>query len=661
MYRRLFTPFLVERDGSVCQCPWHEAGGDIEHAVPELYKSIRGYPEWRAIILVNPSQDGSLPLSSNNPFDFHRNRGNEWLFKENPAPLIRLTHMLAGFPSLGVKDYVTNKPDRNLKLRLTEVSYTKEEKAEHKRLTKKYAFNENRPVEVLILSTREIYQPDDHEVTREAVRRVWEFHDEEESSDFWEIYPNTCRFLCYDLINPEHTLYSRELWRFFLLTLALAVNEIPGQSLQAYRLYRADLNINAKELGSVLDKHIENLFSVQAIIQERMLRVPKLTQDKKKEPVSSQDISVSFENVDEYDVLADSGGLGLASDCPVPETQFWREHTQTAKRTIDNILSAPQEVVALKALETRQKSNSFLGREHVLDRFQIDLINKRINQLEPRVINAKVYGMLDADAIKAEAAEAGGEVRKSLGLRLTKRNVLLISLFSLLVYLCGYIPYLINSARISPPVFGGSLGLALVVLAVLAAGGLLVLCFSRYQIVKKLKTYNETVRAVFDRVNKGARVYADYFSSVCTYMYAKSLLSGVRLKHDNANTEEKILKAHLASIEREIKTNRDLCSLYEVPSNASSINSAFADIDEDSLSELPSVSRFYELARYKAANTMKLTASLKTRQARNFLSYNSNVETDQYDTGVALDAPYSFITSLNIAREEIYDKEGAQP
>ena len=675
MHRRLFAPFFVERGGIVCHCPWNESGNSIEQAVPELYEAIKGYPEWRVIILINPTQSDLLPYNPNNPFDFACNHGSEIQIGENFAPLVRLTHMLAGFPPLGIKEYQTGytyysgedgkflecktddgnyilqsdvekltdderktlfeKFGGNIRSRLLETPYSDEEKAEHKRLTKKYAFKENRPVEVLILSTRELYMPDDREATREAVRHAWQSRDDEESSDFWKVYPNTCRFLCYNLINPEHTLYPRELWRFCLLTLTLAVNQIPGQTLQAYRLYKADLNISVDELKLVIDEHIENLMSVQAIIQERILRVPDLTQEKKKELVPEQYISVKFEQVDEGEVRVDSSKLGLAADCPISETRFWRRHIQGTRQTIDNILSAPQEVVVEKALESRRKANSYADKEQVLDRFQLNRVRKRMDELESQVINANVYGMLDSDAHKAEVAEAGNTVRKFLGLRLTKRNVLLISLSSLLVYLCGYIPYFINSAKISWPTFGAAFGLTVIALVLLAAGGLLILWFLRRRVVKKMKDYNKNVMGIFDRVNNGGQVYSEYFSSVCTYMYAQSLLSGVVLKHDNDYSATKIQKAHLACLENEIEANIKLCSLYKVPANNSSVSNTFMDIKEESLLKLPSESQMYELASYKVKNTLELD-----------------------NNGDMLDAPYSFIVGLSLSHEELYEKKG---
>jgi hypothetical protein len=243
--------------------------------------------------------------------------------------------------------------------------------------------------------------------------------------------------------------------------------------------------------------------------------------------------------------------------------------------------------------------------------------------------------MLDTDARMAEVAEAGNTVRKYLGLRLTKRNVLLISLCSLLVYLCGYVPYFINSARIGGSVFGASFGLASIALVLLATGGLLILVFLRRRLVNKLKDYNKTVINIFDCINKSAWVFAAYFSNVCTYMYARSLLSGVTLKHENSYTQKRIEKAHLISLENEIETSKELCSLYGAPASDSLTGNAILDIKEESLLEAPSKCQFYELAPNKLKDTLELD-----------------------NTGETLYAPYSFISGLNIVREELYDKDG---
>jgi len=733
-YRYLFAPFLNGRGGSVSHCRWNTGEGDVKDAIPSLYDEIKGHPEWRAIILFRPEQKDLV--NPDNPFDFecyHKNTSESdeagLLLRDNHADLVRLTYMLSGFPSLGVKGYQTayvyynekkgmyeecmhnNKPilqsdinkirediykrykdncEKNgkpfqsfheiyeiidekaneefqkrlskypkdkRKTKMEETPYLPAEKEKHKKLTEKYTFTENRPAEVLILSIREQHDYDEREETKTEVSRAWQFNDEVDSSNFWKVYPNNIRFLCYDLINQKHTLYARELQRLFLLTLTLSINQIPGRSLQAYLLYRVNLQINAEELGLVYNKYLENLILFQDIVLERMSRVPELTQDKKKELVPDQYISVNFDQIEESEVKAKAGNFGLAKDYPADEAVLWRNHIEGTRRAIDNILYAPREIVAEKALETRQKTADFAGVEQVLDRFQVDRIQRRINELEYKIFNTNLYSMLDTDLYKKEVEKAGDTVRKFIRTRPTKRNILLISAVSLLVFFCGFLPYLINSAMIGAAEFGAAFGFVIIALAVLAGGALLVLMFLRGELINKIFSYNQEVTDIFARVKKGARVFSGYFSDICTYMYARSFMSGVILKKENDNTAALKQRAHLNYLKKEIEKNISICSLYGAELDFSPGRGSLINVDEDLLAEWPSNCRFYELPLCYDKDTVELTTSPIIQQTMNDETDKSYNEWEQYNTGITLDAPYSFITRLNIVREEIYDKK----
>jgi hypothetical protein len=119
-------------------------------------------------------------------------------------------------------------------------------------------------------------------------------------------------------------------------------------------------------------------------------------------------------------------------------------------------------------------------------------------------------------------------------------------------------------------------------------------------------------------------------------MYARSLLSGVILKHDNDFTEKKMQNAHLAVLESEIEKSKELCTLYEVPVSTALKNDAFISVNENFLSQSPTNCQLYELLQYKSKNTVELG-----------------------NTGETLDAPYSFIAGISLVREELYNKKGA--
>jgi len=651
-------------------CEWNPNGDDIEHAVPALYEAIKGFPEWRAIIVTYIGKIEAQYLDARNPYDQINESESDQVkkIKESHIPLVRLTHMLAGFPPLGVigyemgysyfneqsgqyedcyfdngnpvlqkefdylpedeKEIIKKKYGGELKTCLMEIGYKAEQKAEHKKLVKKYVFNENRPVEILLLCARELIEQED-----DTVKRIWEFRSDEDSSNFWQKYnfPNNCRFLYFYVRNPNHTLYLRDIWCFWLLTITLAINQLPGTSLQAYQLYKTELDIDPDMLGKIYEDYIKKLLSVQAAIKDFLMTEPELTQEKKADIVPSQTVIVNYDYVEDSRIMVPTSRIGLAADCPIFETEFWDEYIYKTKKTLEQVFSEPQEVIASKADDTHQKINSFYGREQVLDRFQYDIILKRINELEPNVMNTKVYNTIDTIKYKEEIRKAGVSVRKYLNCRITKRNILNISLISFFVFLGGFIPYLINSIKISATVFRSSLTLTGFAIIMLGLGGMIILGFLRKQLINKLKDFNKNLRKILDSLNESAQVFSDYFSGICTYMYARSLLSGVTFKNDNDYSFGKMLKNHHKMIDNEMKAKQFICSLYNKKLDLSFIK--HSEVDHDIIKELPAESYLYELNPNDDIKTLRLG-----------------------NTGELLDAPYSFIIGIDLKREEIYKK-----
>ncbi|MDR0302647.1 MAG: hypothetical protein LBI04_10095, partial [Treponema sp.] len=107
----------------------------------------------------------------------------------------------------------------------------------------------------------------------------------------------------------------------------------------------------------------------------------------------------------------------------------------------------------------------------------------------------------------------------------------------------------------------------------------------------------------------------------------------------------------------EIERDKTICSLYGVPLDVLAGEGSFTNISDELLMEWPSKCQFYELSPCREKNTMKLLTSAIKQRTRN-ISTDKN-EWNQHNTGITLDAPYSFISGINLAREEIYDrKEG---
>lgn len=208
-FRFLYKPFVDE--GTISFCDWNEAGTDLKSAVPDIYKCIKGKPDWRAIVLNTDSMavHTSGPVADEkNPFDFPGETVNDTeIPRESNVPMIRLSHMLCGYPAATVKnfekgfEYYDEKTLKRVRVReseLTEdevyqlsrryrdrlkpiyldVPVSEEVKKAQDELNEKYEFSDNRPQELIFIATRK------HKKDEEHIYESWKTQFEMESSNF---------------------------------------------------------------------------------------------------------------------------------------------------------------------------------------------------------------------------------------------------------------------------------------------------------------------------------------------------------------------------------------------------------------------------------------------------------------------------------------------
>ncbi|MBQ4360483.1 MAG: hypothetical protein II767_09520, partial [Proteobacteria bacterium] len=273
-HRFLFEPFVEE--GNVDFCDWNEGGTDVNSTVPDLYKRIRGKKVWRAIIINTDSlynyRSSAVP-SRDNPFDFSET-DSETYPHESPIPLIRLAHLLGGYPSAPPtsfeKAYEFFDDQTGERIRMSEAEFEASPYSEHLSkselksvflekkppadllkayhdMAEKYALDAVRPSEILLISTRQ--KSDDN--MRAKIFSAWQNHFEGGSSNFWERnkYPTESRFLFSEISKIDNALHAQDISCFWLSVLSLAVNHVSPSTLQAYRLYRLWVELDLEQLG----------------------------------------------------------------------------------------------------------------------------------------------------------------------------------------------------------------------------------------------------------------------------------------------------------------------------------------------------------------------------------------------------------------------------
>ncbi|MBQ4560860.1 MAG: hypothetical protein IJA55_00840 [Clostridia bacterium] len=657
-YKFLFKPFLDE--GLIAFCDWNESGTDVQSSVPDLYNLVKGKNDWRAIIINTDSvydYKGVFAPDKTNPFDYSSVDQNE-LPHESPVPIVRLTHIIGGYSTFCKKDfekafeYIDEASGE--KVRVPESRLTQEEihslsenyyetlnavyieKEDdpttlklQESLCDKYAFSDIRPSEILLISTRK--KPGDNE--RAKIIESWKNHLEMTSSAFWEKnrYPNNCRFLFYDITNSDNSLYHKELTEFWLSVLTVAINRITASTLQAYRLYKLHIDVSKQELTKSLNLHLNKMNSVYTFIREQLLLRPVYTFDEEEEVVGRQVIPVTIEKSEGKELFMNFGGVGLCRDCPDDDSTFWSSQLRAKKDNLKRYLKAPRRVIDKAAAKLKVKTESFTGEYYELDKFQLADLKEYLDELEDKVMTAGVENVIDKKKVNDEITAIDKKVRREITYRLDKKTAIIGGLCILLIVLCGYIPYLLQSYKISEKYFFAAIGLTAGVLGLSALGGIVALLIQRKKIVRIMKKFNDLMRSVSNNIRSYALRFENYFSDICTYMKGRSILDGINMRKENAMSNYSLLNAHKQALQRSIERDVEWVRSYGI----------------DRVDEIvPTVTAFFN------SNIVPKENSLYYFEA-NYEELDIPINS----TGDTVTAPYKFVEKLWIEREEIFDEE----
>jgi hypothetical protein len=656
-YRFLFKPFLDE--GSVVFCDWNEAGTDLQSSVPDLRDIIRGKKEWRALIVSADSvydYKGTPRPSKDNPFDFSKFDTLEEPH-ESPVPLVRLTHIIGGFSSTLPKEFEKGFEyidDTGEKIRVREAELTenqiqqlseryfdsltpvyiektedKDYAARQKEIAEKYTFNEIRPTEILLVATRKKHENDD----RLKIVEAWKSHLEMTSSAFWERlkYPNNCRFLFSDITNSDNSQYQNDVTEFWLSVLSLAINKINSSTLQAYRLYKIHVDISTEELEKILNLQLNEMISAYAYVKEQLTLHPSFSFGENEDVVRRQKIPVAIENTSTADLFVDISRIGLSRDCPEEESTLWNSQVRQKKSNLELYLKSPRRAVDKSAEMLRKKTDGFLGEHYELDRFQITDINEFMNDLEVKIISSGSKNTVNKKKVNKDISEIDKKVRKNISFRLTKKTVIIGGLVILAIILAGYIPYIIQSKNVSDDALYASIGLSFGVLLLSSFGGIFALLIQRKQIKNIMREFNTYVRGIINNIQLYSLNFEEFFTNICTYMKAQSVLAGLK---DNAGedfSKSGVLNTHKHALAKAIEKYETWLVAYGI---------------ERREQVLPVVSSFFNPDVSPKENMLYF---FEADDDENDIPLNS--------TGDMVTAPYKFVSKLWIEREDVFDEE----
>lgn len=657
--RVFFEPF--EEAGGLAFCRWDQSSGatSLAQALPDLREIIRGKKEWRAVVVDHVAGAADSERNAENPFDFADNRRRELNLERSKHPLVRIAHVLLGYPEmsamafepmLSYREHDTgdrvfrteselaleypqtpfaevlaglgnDKTKYDVQVHFKEIEYSPQQNAAHEELVEQYRMKEVRPSEVVFISTRTPVEVNSKEVLHEA----WRSEAERTPSMFVERndYPPSSRFAVYDLVNPENSGYEQDELRFWLAVLTVATNLLPPSAFQAEHVYRISVDFSDGRLAEMLNAHLSRLIDVRDRLTS-MIEQPRRPPDVSvSDYLTVQHVPLEFDRIGGAELRVGTDGYSLVSDVPRSEIVRWESDFADLSLHADAFMRRPRRVLGRAVFEAHDRVRRFPHPQRALTAIEREEIEDELGKRIGELTTPATTDILDRGQVSATLKELDGRVGAHIRQRMRRGTVLAAGVVALAVWLASFTPYLLQAATKGWPSAAEAVLVVVIVLGIVAASGLLTLLWMRMRMRRLLADVNRTMRDLVSRVSNGASLFGDYLSKLATYMYARALLLG---SHEEESHERARLRSWVAlrvRLDDVIGVEKGIVTSLGFAPQTTRVPMSTNPFDPDDEAALRTVFRFpvADIARAR---------------------FN--------DSGETIAAPYEFITHLELAR-----------
>ncbi len=645
-YYPIFTDALsADRIGV---CPWNVNGTDVDAMVPGLYGCVDGKEEWQAVIVRADVQNTTWPTVPENPYDFLENRetensgsedaqsdapgedGDTPKIRESRIPLIRLTHMLSGVPAPEIRfEEVTVQEAGRMQRTVYESRVDQKEQDEWKALNRKYHFDAVPPTKVILvtLCIRESSASSD-------IVNAWRQNREADSSVFWKRngYPNNCRFISYEAENRGKTKWTEELFRFWMSVMLLATNEIDSDVMQAYRLYRVNVDFDEEQMLRTMQASADRAKSVRYFLARRLER---LLEEQKRElnevPEYETNISVEIQNPDGSGIASEveSDLFPLTSEGHDSELKTWDNAHSDAKKDLDSMNLAA--VRALDRASDDVKTKSVFDPEDVLllGRYQMEDLSAGLEEIHSDIYEQRRILPDGSREEKKRLDEQSGKIQLRIVQRVTSAVAWVTTLLAALLILTSLVP----SLFLIPESAGdcrGNVGFAALAAAVLVGlCALIALAVQHLKLKGEIDRYNDILSEAINTIARNARQFSEYMSSVASYMRGGSYLSAAKRKAATRDGAQKQIRGHIDAMDTFLADLRNWCFAFHLD-----VDFSFSDVNKAQAIDMEISPFLNPLYTFETGN-----------------SYERPVNR----SGSYVVTPFGFVKQLTITREELYD------
>ena len=655
-YKLFLKPFLSNRELAFCE--WHTDKTSFAEMLPTLASEVGRRKDWRAILICDEKG-----ISQQNPFDLvnlpaekyegplhgvdpttetgetdtvyqqyleaeHQKKLHAYtLAAENP--LTRLVTFLCDDPTVTVTQTETlSKNDPGYGRYVAQVQKKAELRAN---IRGDEVIETAQPKEILCVARRTYCSAADEFET------VWSSHSELEYSRFYDrnLYFDKMRYLVFDILPKTQRDYSFDYIRFLYATLVLGAKELPAGSLVPERVYRLECENDEAALKRLLQTYEYKMNVTKEELLQKIRDIegkkPRLLRDKEVQQIFSAQATPAVLDAD-FDVepmYAAYQKIGFADGCPTDVAIFWNGEYKRSQKTLFQLLKLSRRAVKRAARETRCQQEEALDDALLLNEFQLEDVQERINNQELEMLRTNLVDLYSEKAFLEDMEEDDKNIQKKIETRMYRRTTIAVGVIAALLFSFGFLSLFYHNA--SSNVFNFSTGL---IITGVAVGAFIVvaavaLFFLRNALVERFKDFNETMHTIHGRISGGMAQYTKYLTHVYNVRRGYAVLEAAE-KLQNPDAGKVILyKKHICDIEAAKAAVRDIFGQFMEDA-----------VPFDRASVLP-----YE---YNYDRPTEYVYPLPYTEGT-----CCHIQFMQADTKT--DVPVDFMKSLTVRREELYE------
>ena len=616
-------------NGQIGVCRWMEPGTTVDTALPELRKMIEDKEEWRAIIVRVVDEEDMLhyECDSQNPFDFTYFHQENLKYQENPVPLVRVTNMLGGMPAPDIKYEAKTVCEENKSPRIVYVpTKSDEDNRIYNELVEKYDYDGKAPSEIVLISVRAAQKE-----KKESIEKVWINYKEIESSNFWKKngYSTQCRFVTYDIKKQGNVQYIADMFKFWTAVLMLAKNKIDTDELQAYRLYKVDVDINRNLLGETIQKTVNRMQGAKHYMQQMIYSENNKEMVKERKlPNYRMEVPVSFDIPGHRAMNIEPGKFPLIARDVGSDLKQWNEVKRMAEFKLRGVVDKAE--IALDESAERMRVLCSMEDSEVLkiDKYQNRMMNSDLKNLFRLMQNIQTE-LPDSDVIVSEGTRKHAEeVHKSILERITSGQIKgIIGIMLLLIFL-SVIPGLLVFTLQNVGDKKSLISFFLLLLDVFVIPITVMVISQKRSIKEMIDKYNLALYQSIRKIGENAGLYSEFLSSIVSHSRGKSYLHILKNKTFSVSNKHRTIEKHMRAVESMLDTLEIWSKAFYLDV---SLNPGYYEDNEFDIKINPAQNRVYTL------------------------EYGNEYQVPLNKSGDKLNVGYEFVTKMELIREELYD------